>query len=140
MPPIVLFAFAGEIVIALALIGASVLAARHRGTNHHWLMLPIFGVDLVVFKTIMYVRAFSGAFGSFPWTGTAIFPHMVLSWLWVIAGALAIGLAFRFRVVRSGRMFMPPKGRIHRVAGGTAITFWYISFIVGLLVFWQVYV
>ena len=138
MPSLALASFSGEILLAILLPVAIVLAARHRGTNHHWLMLGIFLADVVVFKTIMYVRAFSGAFGLFPFDNL-IFVHMIVSWIWVIAGIATIYFAFKYRTVRKGRMFMLPKGQIHRLTGFIAAGSWYLAFLIGISVFIRYY-
>lgn len=140
MSPMAMFGFGGEVVLGVLLAVALVMAFKHMGKNHHWLMLGIFGTDLVLFKTIMYLQAFDGRFGPFPFNANLVLPHMLISWLWILAGAFAIATGFRFVTRRKGKMFMPPKGRSHIVFGWAALSMWYLSLLAGLGVFVLTYV
>lgn len=130
----------GEALVAALLLVAVLFAKRHRGKNHHWTMLSAFLLDLAVMKPIMYAQAFSGAFGEFPYEGTQILPHMLLSWVTVIAGLAAIALGFKYRLKREDNMYLPPKGQVHRVAGGIFIVAWFAAYLSGLYIFSRLYI
>ena len=53
----------GETVLAILMVTALLLAAAHKGHIHHYLMLTVFTVDLLVFKPIMFSLAFNGSNG-----------------------------------------------------------------------------
>jgi uncharacterized membrane protein YozB (DUF420 family) len=124
----------GEAVLLTAYVTAWVLARKHRGRHHHFVMLSSFALDMLVFKPLMLSRAI-GTYGSYPWPGTNIAIHFWFDVLVAILGVLTIYLAFRFRVKKNKKMFMPPKGRIHRTAGYAFIVLWVSTFVLGIWLF-----
>lgn len=135
MPVETAFMLLGEVAVGIVLLTAFVLALTHRGAYHHWMMLAAFLFDELVLKAMMVQKLMQGVLGDFPYTGTSGLPHLLLSTLCTVAGLLAIYLGFRFRVKKDRRMFMPPKGRIHKVAGAVYIVSWLASFVIGLAIF-----
>jgi uncharacterized membrane protein YozB (DUF420 family) len=125
----------GETILALLLVVALFMAAVHKGHVHHYLMLVIFALDLLVFKPIMFSLALDGSNGLFPWEGSSILPHLIISSIVAALGFFAIYLGFRKVVKKAGRMFMPRQGRVHRIVGAFFITLWLITYVVGLLIF-----
>ena len=136
--PVVAFFLFGELAILVALVVAFFLARRHKGTAHHYLMLVAFLTDVVVFKPLMLQRA-SEAWGSFPWEGTRIAPHLIVSLVAGVVGASAIFLGFKHRLKKGAKMFLPPKGRLHKRIGLLFIVVWAIALVVGLLIFVDTY-
>jgi hypothetical protein len=57
-----------------------------------------------------------------------------------VSGIIAIYLGFRYRVKKDRKMFMPPKGRVHKIAGAVFYASWYLAFLLGLRVFLLFYV
>jgi uncharacterized membrane protein YozB (DUF420 family) len=136
--PIVAFFMIGEISILVALVVAFLLARLHKGRAHHYLMLAVFGADLLVFKPLMYMRA-SSAWGSFPWEGTRIAIHLALSVVAAILGVVVVVLGFRYRIKRDSKMLMPPKGRMHRILGRLFIASWGLAYLMGVVIYLQAY-
>ena len=136
--PIVAFFLFGELAILAALLLAFVLARRHRGSTHHYLTLAAFAADVFVFKPLMLSRA-SSAWGNFPWEGTRILPHLAISVSAALLGAFAILLGFKHRVKKGPRMFLPPKGRLHKRVGLLFIVVYAIALAVGLVIFFETY-
>lgn len=129
----------GESILAIILIVAFFLAAFHKGHLHHYLMLSVFTLDLLVFKPIMLSLAFDGSNGLFPWEGSSILPHLIVSSIVAVLGLLAIYLGFRKVVRKDGRMFMPRQGRVHRVIGASFILLWLTTYVIGLAIFVNVW-
>jgi uncharacterized membrane protein YozB (DUF420 family) len=130
----------GEIVVGIVLAVAFFLAATHRGTYHHWMVLSAFLFDELLLKGLMVQRLTIGALGEFPYEGTPGVPHIALSAIGTIAGICVIYLGFKNRVKRDGRMFLPPKGRKpHRIAGLVYLTAWTATFLLGLRMFSSFY-
>ena len=125
----------GEIVVAALFIVAVLFAARHKGTHHHYLILSGFLLDELVMKPLMYQRLSSGVLGSYPYDGTAGLAHIVLSAVVTALGLVTIYLGFRHRVEKDRRMFMPPKGRIHKFAGASYLAAWAITMLLGIRIF-----
>ena len=127
----------GETILAILLVVALFMAAAHKGDVHHYLMLAVFTVDLLVFKPIMFSLAFDGSNGLFPWEGSSILLHLIISSIVAALGLLAIYLGFRKVVRRGGKMFMPKQGRVHRIIGALFIALWLITYIIGLFIFFR---
>jgi hypothetical protein len=125
----------GESIIAVLFIVAVVLAALHKGTYHHYLVLSGFLLDELVFKPLMYQRLSLGVLGSFPYEATAGLPHIALSSVATVLGIVTIYLGFRYRTKKGWRMFMPPKGRIHRYIGASYLIAWAVTMVIGLRIF-----
>jgi len=134
VPFVVAFMFVGEAALLIAYIVAWACARLHYGKRHHYVMLSSFALDMLVFKPIMISRAFR-VYGSYPWPGSSIALHFWLDAAVAVLGLLTIYFAFRFRTVRDRKMFMPPKGRVHRRLGIAFIILWIATFIVGVRVF-----
>ena len=134
LAPVVAFMLIGEIAVFAVFVCAWVLARLHKGRYHHYVMLAAFLTDELVFKPLMTLRALE-VYGPYPWPGTNIAPH-----LWLDIGVTALGVAtvvaaFRFRVKKKGNMFMPPKGRIHRLLGYLFISLWAATLVLGIRIF-----
>ncbi len=136
--PIVAFFLFGELAILVMLLLSFVLARRHKGSTHHYLTLAAFLADIIVFKPLMLSRA-SSAWGSFPWEGTRILPHLAISLSAAVLGAFAIFLGFKHRVRKGSRMFLPPKGKLHKRIGLLFIVVYAIALAVGLVIFIETY-
>ena len=134
-PAIVDAIMIGEMIIAILLIVAFAFARKHKGVHHHYIMLSAFLLDELIFKPLMTMRAIDGSNGNFPWEGTAILPHLILSIAMTILGIVTIFLGFKRVVKKDRKMFMPPKGKIHRIVGRTFILTWIASYMIGLWVF-----
>jgi len=132
--PIIVFMFLGEMALIAAFATAWVLARRHKGKYHHFVMLSSFAIDLLVFKPLMITRALN-VYGHYPWHGTNIAVHFWLDVVVAVLGVSTIIMAFRHRIKKNGKMFMPPKGKIHRLLGYAFLAFWAITFIVGVRLF-----
>jgi len=136
--PIVAFFLLGELGVLVALVAAYLLGRFHKGRAHHYLMLVAFLADLLVFKPLMYSRA-SSAWGSFPWDGTRIAPHLILSASAGAIGAIDVLLGFKYRIKKGPKMFMPPKGKLHRTLGLLFLAVWSVAFVIGLVIFLETY-
>ena len=139
LEPIVVFFLLGELGVLVALAIAYSLARYHKGTAHHYLMLAAFLADLLVFKPLMYSRA-GTAWGAFPWDGTRIAPHLFVAALAGAIGVIDILLGFKYRVKKGPKMFMPPKGRLHRTLGLLFLAAWSVAFVIGLVIFLETWV
>lgn len=128
--------FAVAVLLALALF----MAATHKGTYHHWIMLSAFLVDELIAKPIMVQRFTLGVFGDFPYSGTTGLAHISLSIITTVSGIMTIYLGFRYRIKKDGRMFMPPKGRVHKIVGAVFFASWYLAFLLGVGIFLMFYV
>src|SRR4030042_5351250 len=129
-----------EIAVAVLLALALFMAATHRGPSHHWIMLAAFLVDDLIAKPIMVQRLTLGVFGDFPYSSTSGLVHISLSIITTVSGIIAIYLGFRYRVKKDGKMFMPPRGRIHKIFGAVFYASWYLAFLLGMRVFLMFYV
>ena len=129
----------GEIAVFAAFTVGYVLARLRRGTYHHYLMFGAFAADLLVFKPLMFSRAYGGAWGGPPWEGTGILLHLVLDTVTFVVGVAAIYLGFRHRLRKDGRMFMPPKGKMHRWLGRAFVVLWALTLLGGLRIFLDTY-
>lgn len=129
-----------EIAVAVLLALALFMAATHRGAYHHWIMLSAFLLDELIAKPIMVQRFTLGVFGDFPYSYTSGFAHILLSVVCTVSGIVAIYLGFRYRVKKDRKMFMPPKGQVHKIAGAVFYASWYLAFLLGLRVFLLFYV
>lgn len=125
----------GESVVAALFVAAVLFAARHKGTYHHYLILSGFLVDELVMKPLMYQRLALGVLGSFPYTGTVGLWHVSLSVAATVLGIATIYLGFRNRVKKGGKMFLPPKGRVHRYVGALYLASWAATLLLGLRIF-----
>jgi uncharacterized membrane protein YozB (DUF420 family) len=131
----------GETILAAILIIGIFLAARHKGTYHHWILLTVYLSDFLVLKPLMILKIYDGTYGSYPWPAPAgLFPHIIMAVITVVSGAAAIVLAFKYRVKKGNKMFMPPKGKIHRLVGAVFVVSWFVVYIVGIVVFYRLYV
>ena len=140
VPSVVALALIGEIVVLAALVTAVLMAHAHRGRDHHYLILVAFLFDLLVLKPIMLSRIAGNIYGAYPWDGTLILPHVFMEPISTVSGAVTIFLGFKHRTKKDGKMFMPPKGRMHRIVGLVFIVSWTLTFILGMMIFNQVYV
>jgi len=138
MEPIVAFFLLGEAGVLAALVLAYFLGRYHKGRAHHYLMLVAFLADVLVFKPLMYTRA-GIAWGSFPWEGTRIAPHLFLSAAAAVIGLVVVVLGFKFRIKKGTKMFMPPKRKLHKILGLLFIAVWSVAFVSGLLIFIETY-
>jgi uncharacterized membrane protein YozB (DUF420 family) len=134
LPVVVVLMLFGETALLAAYISAWVAARTHRGRKHHYIMLSAFALDLLVFKPLMLARA-SSIYGSYPWPGSNIVYHFYLDIAVVVLGILNIYFGFRFRVKKDGKMFMPPRGRVHRITGSAFLVVWVITFLLGIELF-----
>ena len=114
------------------------MARTHKGRMHHYTMLVAFLADLLVLKPMMYNRATS-AWSPSPWEVSRIAPHLLLSFVVAVFGIVSLYLGFKFRVRKDRRMFLPPKGRLHKTIGVLFIVLWTIAFVTGVLIFHQTY-
>lgn len=135
----VAFLIIGEIVVGILLVLAFVMAARHKGRYHHYMILSAFLADELVFKPLMYQRLTLGVFGSFPYSGTVGLPHIMLAISATVLGAATVVLGFRFRIKKGKKMFMPPKGRIHKIVGALYLVSWFATLLFGVLIFVHFY-
>jgi len=125
----------GESVVASLFVAAVVLAARHRGTYHHYLILSGFLLDELVMKPLMYGRLALGVFGNYPYSGTLGLPHIAVAILATVLGIVTVCMGFRYRVKKDRRMFLRPKGRIHRIVGASYLVAWAATLLLGLRIF-----
>ncbi len=132
--PVVALMFIGEIAIMAVFVGAWALARLHRGKHHHYVMWAAFLTDMLLFKPLMMARALE-AYGPYPWPGTGILLHFVLDAGVVAVGVSSILTAYKFRVKKNGKMFLPRKGRVHRLLGYLFILLWTATFIGGIRIF-----
>jgi hypothetical protein len=139
VPSQVAIVMIGEIVIAALFVTAVLMAAFHKGWYHHYLVLSGFLLDELVMKPLMYSRLSLGVFGSFPYKGTSAMPHLVLAAAATVLGIAAIYLGFRYRTKKDHKMFMPPKGKIHRYIGALYLLAWLATLIGGLRIFGTFY-
>jgi uncharacterized membrane protein YozB (DUF420 family) len=134
-PAVVEVILIGETLVAALLIIAVILGSKHRGYHHHYIMLSAFLLDELIFKPLMMIRATDGSNSYFPWDGTAILPHLILSIVMTLLGIIVIFLGYRHYAKKEKKMFMPPKGKIHKLIGAAFVTSWVASYIVGLWIF-----
>jgi uncharacterized membrane protein YozB (DUF420 family) len=126
--------FVGETALLAVFIGAWVLARLHKGKHHHYIMLGAFVADMLIFKPLMITRALD-VYGPYPWPGTSISLHFWLDAGVVVLGVASFATAFKFRIKKKDKMFLPPKGRIHRYVGYVFIALWVVTFVVGIRLF-----
>lgn len=141
IPYLALEVLIGEALVGIAILTALIMAHTHRGRYHHWIILAAFLGDLLVVKPIMINRISQGVFGSFPYGHTLGLPHMVLAIGTAALGIGAIVLGFHYRVksVKSKKMYMTARGRIHRFVGAAFVAVWVITLIYGLRIFFLFY-
>lgn len=125
----------GEITVGILLVASFIMAARHKGRYHHYMMLSAFLTDELVLKPLMYQRLTLGVFGSFPYSGTLGLPHVLLAISATILGATTIFLGFKFRLKKGKKMFMPIKGRIHKIIGAVYLASWTATLLLGVRIF-----
>jgi hypothetical protein len=133
--PRIAFLMIGEIVVGAILVLAFVMAARHRGWYHHYMILSAFLADELVFKPLMYQRLTLGVFGSFPYPGTSGLPHISLPASATVLGAATVSLGFKFRIKKQKKMFLPPKGRVHKIVGALYLLSWFAAMLYGVRIF-----
>ena len=138
LPVAAVFFLFGQGLLLSALVVAYILARKHKGREHHYLMISIFLVDQLVFKPLMISRALS-IWGPYPWSGTQLVYHMYLDIAVAILGVANIYLGFRYRIKKDRRMYMPAKGKIHRYVGVFFIIAWIVTYASGALVMYQAY-
>jgi uncharacterized membrane protein YozB (DUF420 family) len=129
----------GEAIVVALLIIAFLMARKHRGRDHHLIMLGAFLLDELLLKPIMIARAFDGTNGTFPWSGTAILPHLALSVVMTVLGMIVILFGFKYSVRKGKNMFLPPKGKLHKIIGYAFIASWLASYLVGLWIFGSIW-
>ena len=137
--PRIAFLMIGEIAVGVLLVLAFVMAFRHIGRYHHYMMLSAFLTDELIFKPLMYQRLALGVFGSFPYPGTIGLPHVLLAVSATVLGAATVILGFRFMIKKEKKMFMPPKGMIHKVFGALYLVSWFATMLYGIRIFMQFY-
>jgi uncharacterized membrane protein YozB (DUF420 family) len=74
-----------------------------------------------------------------PWEGTKIVPHLLISLLAAVLGVATVYLGFRYRVKKERKMFLPPKGKLHRIVGALFLVLWSATFAIGLVMFLETY-
>jgi uncharacterized membrane protein YozB (DUF420 family) len=129
----------GETVVAVLLVIAFLIARKHQGRNHHLIMLGAFLLDELILKPIMIIRAFDGTSGAFPWNGSAILPHLAIAVVMTMLGIATILLGFRHYVQKGKKMFLPPKGKMHKIIGYAFMVSWLASYLVGLWIFGSIW-
>lgn len=129
----------GETIVAVLLVIAFLIARKHQGRNHHLIMLGAFLLDELILKPIMIIRALDGTSGAFPWNGSAILPHLAIAIVMTVLGIATIFIGFQRSVRKGKKMFLPPKGRIHRLIGYAFIASWFASYLVGLWIFGSIW-
>ena len=134
VPSAVALMLMGETVLLAIFLGAWVLAKLHKGRDHHYVMLGAFAFDVLVFKPLMISRAFR-VFGPFPWSGTSISLHLYLDLVVAVLGVASIYLGFKYRVKKGAKMFLPPKGRMHKWTGYLFVALWVATFVLGVKIF-----
>ncbi|UCE91087.1 MAG: DUF420 domain-containing protein [Methanobacteriota archaeon] len=134
-PLVVMVMLIGETILAVTLVTSLLLAAKHRGIQHHYLMISVFIIDMVVFKLLMISKAVDGSNGSFPWDGTNILGHLLMSIGVAFLGGMSILLGLRNVIRRDSRMFLPPSGKLHRVFGSAFIVLWIAAYLTGLVLY-----
>jgi uncharacterized membrane protein YozB (DUF420 family) len=134
VPSVVALMFIGEAAMLAVFIVAWLLGRLHKGKYHHYVMLAAFATDMLVFKPLMTTRALE-VFGPFPWPGTSISLHLYLDLAVTVLGFVSIYYGFKFRIKKGGKMFLPPKGRMHKWAGYLFIAFWIATFVLGIRIF-----
>jgi uncharacterized membrane protein YozB (DUF420 family) len=134
-PLVVMVMLIGETVLAGILVISLFLAAKHRGLPHHYLMISVFLIDMVVFKPLMISKAIDGSNGSFPWDGTNILGHLLISIGVAALGAISILVGFRSAIRKGSRMFLPPAGLIHRILGSAFLVAWTATYLTGLVLY-----
>ncbi len=135
IPPIVDFLAIGETALAAILVASFLLARMHKGRIHHYVMIGAFSVDLLLFKPVMFYRAMDGSNGFFPWNGTHVLIHFIAAMTVAALGLAAIYLGFRRVIRREKKMFLPPKGKKHRLVGYAFLVAWFLSYIIGILIY-----
>lgn len=131
----------GETVLAAILLIGIFLAAKHRGMNHHWILLTVYLSDFIVLKPLMILKIYDGTYGSYPWPAPAgMLPHIIMAVISAASGAAAIALAFKYRVKKGNKMFMPPEGKIHKLVGLVFVVSWFAVYAIGLGIFHRLYV
>jgi len=125
----------GETVLAALFVVALLMARKHRGREHHLILLGVFLVDELLLKPIMISRALDGTNGSFPWNGTAVLPHLALAIAMTLLGIVTIFIGFKRSVRKGKKMFLPPKGKMHKLIGYAFVASWFASYVVGLWIF-----
>lgn len=129
-----------ELALGLLFLAAFVLAARHRGLYHHWLMLGAFLGDELIAKPLMLQRLNLGVLGHFPYDGTFGLPHLALSIAGTVLGVVTIVWGFKFKVRKEEKMFMPPaRKRVHMFVGLSYLGAWALSLLFGLMIFLRFY-
>ncbi len=129
----------GETVVVALLVIAFFMARKHRGRDHHFTMLGAFLLDELLLKPIMIVRAFDGTSGAFPWNGSAILPHLAIAIVMTVLGIATILIGLRHSVRKGKKMFLPPKGKMHKIIGYAFIASWLASYLVGLWIFGSIW-
>ncbi len=130
VPAYVAFILVGEILVLAVFISAWVLARIHKGRHHHYVILFAFLVDMLAVKPMMILR--SRAWGPYPWHGSGISTHLWLDVVVTAIGVASILTAHKFRVKKNGKMFLPRKGRIHRLLGYVFLALWAATFYLGI--------
>ena len=140
MSPGSFIAFVGEIAVACILAAAVIMAARHKGRYHHYMILTAFLTDELVLKPLMFQRLSLGVFGDFPYSGTFAPLHISLAIVTTVLGLAAVIVGFKYRVKKEKKLFMPPKGmRWHKPVGILYVAIWYLAFIDGIYIFSRFY-
>jgi uncharacterized membrane protein YozB (DUF420 family) len=133
--PRIAFLMMGEIVVGVLLALAFIMAARHKGRYHHYMILPAFLADELVIKPLMYQRLTLGVFGAFPYPGTSGLPHILLAASATVLGTATMILGFKFRIKKEKKMFLPPKGKIHKIVGALYLVSWFATMLYGVRIF-----
>jgi hypothetical protein len=134
VPSAVALMFIGETALLAVFLVAWMLGRLHKGMYHHYVMLAAFATDMLVFKPLMITRALD-VYGPYPWSGTSISFHLYLDLAVMVLGLLSFYYGFKFRIKKNGKMFLPPKGRMHKWVGYLFIAFWVATFVLGIWIF-----
>jgi len=134
VPTVVALMFIGETALLAIFLAAWVLGRLHKGRYHHYVMLAAFAADMLVFKPLMITRALQ-VYGHYPWPGTSISLHLYLDVAVIVLGLVSIYYGFKFRIRKGVKMFLPPKGRMHKWVGYLFIALWIATFVLGIRIF-----
>jgi hypothetical protein len=52
-----------------------------------------------------------------------------------VLGAATVILGFKFRIKKQKKMFLPPKGRVHKIVGALYLVSWFATMLYGVRIF-----
>lgn len=135
IPAVVDFLMIGETALAVVFAASFVLSRRHLGRYHHFATIGAFLADMVLFKPLMLLRAADGSNGFLPWGGTNVMPHLIAAVIVAALGVVAIYIGLRKVIRKEKKMFMPPKGKRHRLIGYAFLVAWYATYAIGIIIY-----